>query len=89
MPIVKMYTSHWCGYCHAAERLLQYKGVTDIEKIYVDVQDESREEMTELTGRRSVPQLFIGDQHIGGYHDLATLEQEGELDGLLGTSSQP
>jgi glutaredoxin 3 len=66
-----------------AERLLKNKGVTEIEKIRVDLQPELRAEMMEKTGRRTVPQIFIGDQHVGGFDDLHALDVQGGLDPLL------
>ena len=80
---VRMYTSAVCPYCQMAERLLQQKGVGDIEKIRVDLDPTQREAMMELTGRRTVPQIFINDQHIGGCDDLYALERQGALDPLL------
>lgn len=80
---VRMYTSAVCPYCQMAERLLQQKGVGDIEKIRVDLDPTQREAMMELTGRRTVPQIFIGDTHVGGYDDLSALDRAGKLDVLL------
>lgn len=80
---VRMYTSAVCPYCQMAERLLQQKGVGDIEKIRVDLDPTQREAMMELTGRRTVPQIFVGDTHVGGYDDLSALERAGKLDVLL------
>ena len=80
-----MYSTRVCPYCIRAERLLAKKGISaeQIEKIRVDEFPERREEMTRITGQRSVPQIFIGERHVGGFDDLAELEAEGELDGLL------
>lgn len=78
-----MYTTEWCPYCRRAERLLQSKGVEDIERIRVDLEPERREEMALKSGRRTVPQIWIADRHIGGYDDLAALDRAGELDALL------
>ncbi len=83
MPRVKMYTTAVCPYCQRAEMLLRRKGVTELEKIRVDLDPERREEMMRLTGRRTVPQIFIGERHIGGFDDLAELDAGGELDSLL------
>ena len=83
MAKVVMYTSAVCPYCMNAERLLKNKGVTEIEKIRVDLQPELRAEMMEKTGRRTVPQIFIGDQHVGGFDDLHALDVKGGLDPLL------
>lgn len=80
---VRMYTSAVCPYCQMAERLLQQKGVSDIEKIRVDLDPTQREAMMELTGRRTVPQIFVGDTHVGGYDDLSALDRAGKLDVLL------
>ena len=82
-PQVTMYTSAYCGYCMRAERLLASKGVADIEKIRVDEIPDGRMLMTARTGRRTVPQIYIGERHVGGYDDLAALDRAGKLDGLL------
>jgi len=66
-----------------AERLLKTKGVLEIEKIHVDIDEDAREHMIEKTKRRTVPQIFIGNRHVGGYDDLSTLDKAGELDSLL------
>lgn len=78
-----MYSTAVCPYCQMAERLLRAKGVTAIDRIRVDVEPARRVEMTEKTARRTVPQIYIGDTHVGGYDELAALEREGRLDGLL------
>lgn len=78
-----MYTTEWCPYCRRAERLLQSKGVEDIERIRVDLEPGRREEMALKSGRRTVPQIWIAGRHIGGYDDLAALDRAGELDALL------
>lgn len=83
MQHVVMYCTEVCPYCVRAEQLLQRKGVAAIEKIRVDLQPELRVEMTEKTGRRTVPQIYIGARHVGGYDDLAALERAGALDELL------
>ncbi len=83
MARVVMYCTEVCPYCVRAEHLLQRKGVTAIEKIRVDLQPELRVVMTEKTGRRTVPQIYIGEMHVGGYDDLAALERAGKLDELL------
>jgi glutaredoxin 3 len=83
MPHVKMYCTAVCPYCVMAEKLLTKKGVTDIEKIRVDLDPVKREEMMTITNRRTVPQVFIGDRHIGGFDDLSALDAEGGLDPLL------
>lgn len=83
MAKVVMYSTAVCPYCVRAEQLLQRKGVREIEKIRVDLQPELRVAMMEKTGRRTVPQIYIGDQHVGGFDDLAALDHAGELDKLL------
>ena len=77
-----MYTTAVCPYCQMAERLLRAKGV-DIEKIRVDLEPERRIEMMQKTGRRTVPQIYVGETHVGGYDDLAALDRAGRLDPLL------
>lgn len=83
MARVVMYCTAVCPYCVMAERLLHAKGVTEIEKVRVDLQPELRIAMVEKTGRRTVPQIWIGETHVGGYDDLAALERVGELTELL------
>lgn len=78
-----MYTTAYCPYCINAERLLQSRGVTEIDKIRVDLQPELRIEMMEKTGRRTVPQIYIDDRHVGGFEDLRALDLAGELEPLL------
>jgi glutaredoxin 3 len=78
-----MYCTEVCPYCVRAERLLRAKGVAEIEKIRVDLQPESRVAMMEKTGRRTVPQIYIGTYHVGGYDDLASLDHGGQLVKLL------
>lgn len=80
---VLMYATAFCPYCVAAERLLRSKGVTDIEKVRVDQDPARRAEMMERTGRRTVPQIYVGDRHVGGFDDLAALDHAGQLDPLL------
>jgi glutaredoxin 3 len=82
-PQVTMYTTAYCGYCRRAERLLETKGVNDVEKIRVDEQPQARMAMMERTGRRTVPQIYIGDYHVGGYDELAALDRAGRLAPLL------
>ena len=84
MAKVKMYGTAICPYCLMAERLLSTKGVHEIHKIRVDLDPELREEMMRQTRRRTVPQIFVGDTHVGGFDDLAALERSGGLDRLLG-----
>ena len=83
MANVLMYTSAVCPSCLNAERLLASKGVTEINKIRIDLQPERREEMMQKTGRRTVPQIYIDDRHIGGFDDLRALDLAGGLDPLL------
>jgi glutaredoxin 3 len=80
---VTMYSTAVCPYCVQAERLLKNKGVAEIEKIRVDLQPEQRDLMIEKTGRRTVPQIYIGDTHVGGFDDLSALDRAGGLDKLL------
>ena len=80
---VKMYTSAVCPYCIRAERLLDAKGVSGIEKIRVDLDPEQKVIMMQMTGRRTVPQIYVGDTHVGGFDDLYALDQAGKLDPLL------
>jgi len=82
MPIVSMYSTLICPFCVKAERLLNKKGV-QIEKILVDQNREEMIKMIEITKRRTVPQIFIGERHVGGYDDLVELDMAGELDPLL------
>jgi glutaredoxin 3 len=72
-----------CPFCSAAERLLKSKGVSEIEKIRVDLDASRLQEMMAITRRRTVPQIFIGDHHVGGFDDLAALDRSGQLDELL------
>lgn len=80
---VLMYSTGICPYCTMAERLLKSKGVDEIDKVRIDLDPERRAEMMEKTGRRTVPQIYIGDTHVGGFDDLSTLERLGKLDPLL------
>ena len=83
MPKVLIYATAMCPYCVNAERLLTAKGVKEINKIRVDLYPELRLEMMQKTGRRTVPQIYIGEQHIGGFDDLRALDLAGKLDPLL------
>ena len=83
MANVIMYSTAVCPYCINAERLLLSRGVTNINKIRVDLQPELRIEMMEKTGRRTVPQIYIDDKHIGGFEELRALDLAGELEPLL------
>ena len=83
MQAVKMYTTAVCPYCVQAKRILQSKGVAHIEEIRVDSQPQERIKMMESTGRRTVPQIFIGETHVGGCDDLIALDSRGGLIPLL------
>ena len=80
---VLMYSTGVCPYCNMAERLLKAKGIDEIEKIRIDLDPVQRAEMMEKTGRRTVPQIYIGEIHVGGFDDLSALDREGKLDPLL------
>ncbi len=82
-PDIKVYSGRLCSYCNAAKRLLDNKGVK-YREILVDNDPSIREEMERLSGRTSIPQIFIGDTHVGGFDDLAELNREGKLNGMLG-----
>jgi glutaredoxin 3 len=86
MAKVLMYSTAVCPYCVRAEQLLKRKGVQEIEKIRVDLQPELRAAMMEKTGRRTVPQIYINGEYIGGFDDLAALDHAGGLDELLAKS---
>ena len=86
-PVVTMYATGVCPYCVQAERLLKAKGVTAITKIRVDLDPARRDEMMARTGRRTVPQIYIGERHVGGFDDLVALDRAGGLDPLLGRES--
>jgi glutaredoxin 3 len=83
MARVLMYSTGVCPFCLMAERLLKSKGVAEIEKVRVDLEPERRQEMMQRTGRRTVPQIYVGARHIGGYDELAALDRAGGLDALL------
>lgn len=85
MPKIIMYTTGFCPYCKMAESLLRSKGVQEIEKIRIDLEPAQRAEMMGKTGRRTVPQIYIGERHVGGYDDLTQLDRKGELAALLAT----
>ena len=78
-----MYSTAACPFCQRAEMLLKAKGVAEIEKIRIDLDPARRDEMMQITGRRSVPQIYIGERHVGGFDDLAALDRAGKLDPLL------
>jgi len=83
MTTVTMYTSAYCPYCSRAKALLQRHGVVDLREVVVDGQQALRAKMTEITGRTSVPQIFIGDTHVGGCDDLYALDARGALAPML------
>lgn len=83
MKPVTMYTTAVCPYCIRAKQILSAKGVTEIKEIRIDLDPVERDKMMDLTGRRTVPQIFIGDAHVGGCDDLVALNQAGKLDLLL------
>jgi glutaredoxin 3 len=83
MPPIKMYTTEVCPYCIRAKALLAQRGVGHIEEIRVDLDPAQRDTMIGLTGRRTVPQIFIGDTHVGGCDDLVALDQRGALVPML------
>jgi glutaredoxin 3 len=86
-PEIVMYSTAWCGYCQRARSLLERKGV-EVREIKIDEDPNDRDTMLQRSGgRRTVPQIFIGERHVGGYDDLAALDRAGELDKLLGKSS--
>ncbi|GGX90906.1 glutaredoxin 3 [Massilia dura] len=80
---VTMYTTAVCPYCIRAERLLESKGIKNIDKIRVDLDPDQRQMMMQKTGRRTVPQIYVGETHVGGFDDLYALDQAGRLDPLL------
>ena len=83
MPKIRMYSTAVCPFCQRAEMLLKSKGVAEIEKIRIDLDPARRDEMMEKTGRRTVPQIYIGEVHVGGFDDLSALDRAGKLDALL------
>lgn len=88
MPKVLMYSTGVCPYCVRAEMLLKQRGVAEIEKIRIDTDPAQRAVMMERTGRRTVPQIYIGDTHVGGFDDLSALDRAGKLMPLLNGESQ-
>jgi glutaredoxin 3 len=88
-PTITMYTTASCPYCIRAERYLNSKGVTEIAKIRVDLEPSLRVAMMERTGRRTVPQIYVGDVHVGGYEDLVALDRAGGLAPLLAAPAPP
>jgi len=87
MPTVKMYTTQVCPFCVRAKALLRQRGVAEIDEIRVDLNPAERDTMMRITGRRTVPQIFIGDTHVGGCDDLLALDQRGGLMPLLGQAA--
>jgi glutaredoxin 3 len=83
MNKIIMYCTEVCPYCVRAEHLLQRKGIKEIEKIRIDLHPEKREAMIRQTGRRTVPQIYINGEHVGGYDDMAALDRAGKLDVML------
>ena len=88
MNPVRMYTTQVCPYCQRAKALLKQRGVAEIEEIRVDLDPTERDRMVRLTGRRTVPQIFIGEQHVGGCDDLVALDQAGGLMPLLAAAGR-
>jgi len=86
MPVVKMYTTAVCPYCTRAKQILKSKGVEQIEEIRIDTDSAQRDHMMQTTGRRTVPQIFIGETHVGGCDDLMALDAKGGLVPLLQAS---
>jgi glutaredoxin 3 len=83
MAPITMYSTEVCPFCVRAERLLRAKGVAEIAKVRIDLEPALRIEMVRKTGRRTVPQIYIGDVHVGGYDDLVALDRAGQLEPLL------
>jgi glutaredoxin 3 len=83
MAKVVMYSTAVCPYCQRAEMLLKQRGVTEIEKIRIDLDPAQSDAMMQKTGRRTVPQIYIGEHHVGGFDDLAALDRQGALAPLL------
>ncbi|MDJ0849007.1 MAG: glutaredoxin 3 [Myxococcota bacterium] len=83
MSAIEMYVKQWCPYCNMAKRLLSEKG-REWSEIDIEAQPERRGEMIERSGRRTVPQIFVGERHVGGFDDLKALDDAGKLDSLLG-----
>lgn len=83
MVDIRMYCTAFCPYCVRAEMLLQSKGVKSIDKVFIDRMPDGFQDLVRLTGRRTVPQIFIGERHVGGFDDLAALDSRGGLEPLL------
>lgn len=86
MPVVKMFTTQVCPFCQRAKMLLKQRGVAAIEEVRIDLDPAQRDHMMAITGRRTVPQIFIGETHVGGCDDLMDLDKRGELMPLLNPS---
>lgn len=86
MQVVKMYTTAVCPFCVRAKQILHARGVAQIDEVRVDLDHAARLKMMEITGRRTVPQIFIGETHVGGCDDLMDLDSRGDLLALLGTA---
>ncbi len=84
---VRMYSTAVCPFCVMAERLLRSKGVAEIEKVRIDLDPAARQDMMQRTGRRTVPQIYIGERYVGGYDELAALDRAGQLVPLLSPAS--
>ena len=80
---IRMYSTGYCAFCRRAEALLAARGAGQVETLRVDLDPKLLAEMVQLTGRRTVPQIFINEQHVGGYDDLAAMDREGALESLL------
>ena len=85
-PHIRIYGTEFCSYCTAARMLLKKKGL-DYEDVLVSRDDDLRQEMEQRSGRQTVPQIFIDDQHVGGFDDLHALDQDGRLDDMLGLAA--
>jgi glutaredoxin 3 len=83
MAVVRMYTTQVCPFCIRAKALLKQRGVDQIDEVRIDLDPQQREQMMSLTGRRTVPQIFIGETHVGGCDDLVALDRSGGLEPLL------
>lgn len=83
MARVLMYCTAACAYCRSADRLLERKGVHDVERVRVDLDPARRAEMMQKSGRRTIPQIWVGGRHVGGWEDLYALEEAGDLDRML------
>jgi glutaredoxin 3 len=87
VAVVTIYTKETCPYCVMAKNLLKQKGVTEFNEIRIDLDEAMREKMMAITGRRTVPQIFIGETHVGGFDDLSALNSQGKLETLLTVAS--